>query len=141
MPVAISPVRPPRTEPTTCPAQPVQPPHHSHQRPSMPNPGDLVQLTVFVAMPTPSRPFSTSRSCPCSPHLASTSTSPSPSHTYHDHPFAGTLSSPHTHQSSLTGFNVQQELTLAVTITPFIPDLLPSPFFSTPETQKQPGPS
>ena len=109
--------------------QPVQLPCQLYQRPSTPNPGGFVQLTVFIAMPTPSRPLYVSCPRPYSRHLASTSTSPSPSpsRTYHNHPSPSALTSPHTHQISFPGINFQQELTLGVTITPFIPDPLPSP--------------
>ena len=146
-PFARLPIRSPGTRDSSWPVHPVQlPPHQPHQRPWTPNSDRHIQLTLFVAMPTPSRPLysprSRSRSRPSSSrHLASTSTSPSPSRTHHDLPSPGILSSPYTHKSAFTGANIQQELTLGLTTTPFIPDLRPSLPSSASVAQKQPRPS
>jgi hypothetical protein len=133
---APSPIRPPRTEitrpcPVPAPVKPAPPPHQPPpQRVWTPNPDNLVQLTVFIAMPTPTRPLYTSHPRPQSRGLAASTSSqpPPPSPTYHDHSFPGTRTSPHSHQLCFTGMNIQQELTLGVTTTPFMPDsVLSSP--------------
>jgi hypothetical protein len=127
-PFARLPIRSPGTE-RTEPTRPwrvrrPQPQPQPHQRPWTPNSDGLVQLTLFVAMPTPSRPLFSPRSRPSSRHPE-----------YHD------LSSPYTHQNSFTGTNIHQELTLGLTSTPFIPDFGSSLSSSASEAQKQPGPS